>query len=771
MPGAYPFRRSQPPCRGPRTPVAKSQPDEWRWRKSGSTKNAGRAIVSQDRREEDSKGRVVNEGTTMFNPNTLNNPLGLFPACNTPAATQAKIQKLLFATAGRAPTEIQRTLALSLFDDSVQYMSTLDMNRAASYTFGLQNSYGSDGTTINDFGVGTHGESISDQLWELLVDATLCKYISHSALALTKTISLIQHVLLFGSESVVTNGDVLHRIEVALGPLKTLNTALVEQQMVERILNDEPQPEIALDRIGQQLSSLGSKATAQMIRLRGGSVDQGHPVRHAAARLLDLVSNASHLRQLRMQQQPSNTLVPIGSAKQVGYITDEARHQLLTMKIAKEESLQRNKELAEQQRLKATRSNLAGKSKIDSFGGGYTNQSNQKVVGAANSLEDMIKSAKYELEQHKLKKQTKISTLKGGYTDDPYARERQVAELETQNVDVDFMRKEQALQDALEYLEELQRDQEGEDLLGNGEGASGDLLGTGGSATDASVDLLGFGGDQTPIQPQIDVFSMPASTPTISSNAPADILSFGVPPEQSRAVVLPSPNKIAPSIAVERNQLRPSIFSKGPSEQQQHQRESNQIRAMPQPQHLIEDHDAEQSRKLQMADGLFAGVVNSGPSATSKKTIMSSGGNANMSALDELIPVKNAMPAAPSSSTGLANDAFASLTPTLGETEPSTATTSEFSVNSDQSAPDFGMGLMGGSCASNEIPPVPTVPPPPPPTMPPPPPPPNNPTGGFQQGGTNQTFEQMQELIRHQQQQMEQMMAMMQQMKSGGQGN
>ena len=731
----------------------------------------------------------------MFNPNTLNNPLGLFPACNNPESTQAKVQNLLFATVARAPTEIQRTLAFSLFDDSVQYMSTLDMNRAASYTFGHQNSYGTNGTTtINEFGVGTHGESITEQLWELLVDAILCKPFIHSTLALTKTISLIQHVLLFGSEGVVTNGVMLNRIEVAIGPLKTLNTALVEQQMVERILNDEPQPEIVLDleRIGQRLSSLGTKATAQMIRLRGGSVDQGHPVRHAAAKLHDLVSNANNLRQLRMQQQPTNTLVPIGSAKQVGYITDEARHQLLQQKIVNEESLQRSKELAEQQRLKVTRSNLAGKSKLDSFGGGYTNHSNQKVVGAANSLEDMIKSAKYELEQHKLKKQAKISTIKGGYTDDPFALERHVVELETQNVDADFAKKEQALQEALEYLEELQRDQAGEDLLGDSEGASGDLLGTAGSASGAPADLLGFGGDQISVQPQTDVFSMPASTPTITSNASVDLLGFGglaSPSVQSSATAFSSPNtreQSAPSTAVAQsrqesstNQLRPSIFTaNGPSNHQQ------QIRVTQQPQHLVEEDEAEQARKMQMADGLFAGVGTSGPSASSNKTSMSSGyGNSNMSALDELIPSANTTLSAPFSSMGSTTDAFATLSaPTLGEAEPSTMTAPQpldnmFSVKSDQQAPDFGMGPMGGSCGSNEMPPVPTSPPPPPPPMQPPPPPVSAPPsinsiGGFQQGDTNQTnnasFEQMQELIRHQQQQMDQMMAMMQQMKTGG---
>ena len=349
----------------------------------------------------------------------------------------------------------------------------------------------------------------------------------------------------------------------------------------------------------------------------------------------------------------------------------------------------------------------------------------------------------------------------------------------------DFAKKEQALQEALEYLEELQRDQAGEDLLGDSEGASGDLLGTAGSASGAPADLLGFGGDQISVQPQTDVFSMPASTPTITSNASVDLLGFGglaSPSVQSSATAFSSPNtreQSAPSTAVAQsrqesstNQLRPSIFTaNGPSNHQQ------QIRVTQQPQHLVEEDEAEQARKMQMADGLFAGVGASGPSASSNKTIMSSGyGNSNMSALDELIPSANTTLSAPFSSMGSTTDSFAALSaPTLGEAEPSTMTAPQpldnvFSVNSDQQAPGFGMGPMGGSCDSNEMPP------PPPPMLPPPPPvsatPSINSIGGFQQGYTNQTnnasFEQMQELIRHQQQQMDQMMAMMQQMKTGG---
>ena len=113
------------------------------------------------------------------------------------------------------------------------------MNQAASYTFGHRNGYGQNGTTVNDLGGGTRGESIATEMWELVVDLTLEKFAQHSVLALTKMLSLIQHVLLHGSKTVVTDGELLYRLEVAVRPLRHLNTALVEQQMVEQILKNE----------------------------------------------------------------------------------------------------------------------------------------------------------------------------------------------------------------------------------------------------------------------------------------------------------------------------------------------------------------------------------------------------------------------------------------------------------------------------------------------------------------------------------------------------
>ena len=59
--------------------------------------------------------------------NVLNNTLNLFPSTTTPQQTQTKLQKLVYnATSNsRGPTEIQRTISYSLYDDAIEYMNTL----------------------------------------------------------------------------------------------------------------------------------------------------------------------------------------------------------------------------------------------------------------------------------------------------------------------------------------------------------------------------------------------------------------------------------------------------------------------------------------------------------------------------------------------------------------------------------------------------------------------------------------------------------------------
>ena len=111
------------------------------------------------------------------------------------------------------------------------------------------------------------------------------------------------------------------------------------------------------------------------MKIRGGSVDKGYPVCEAASKLYSILSNAHMLRQLRMQQPAGTLLVPIGSTKQVGFITDKGRLSVLQEKMAVEERAWKQEQYLEQQRHTQTWSNLAGVSAKDGFGGGYTTSS------------------------------------------------------------------------------------------------------------------------------------------------------------------------------------------------------------------------------------------------------------------------------------------------------------------------------------------------------------------------------------------------------------
>ena len=738
-------------------------------------------------------------------PNT--NPLNLFPATTTPQSAHQKLQRLLSATFNRGPTSIQSTLATSLLDDRIEYISTLDLNRAASYTFGYQYN-----------GV----ESVACELWELTLDAVLLKCTEHSVLALTKTISLVEHVLVNGSEGVCMDGALLHRVEVAVGPLRELNTALVEQGIVERILNYDNQRnddnytnnnnnnnkngnDVILDTIqglGEQLNNFSNRAAATMLKLRGGSIDKAHPVRTAANKLYTLVSNPNNLRQKRLQtsqtRSPNDPLVPIGSANKVGFITDEGRYELLQRQMKREEREHRDKQLREEQKLKQTRSNLLGPASTDAFGGGYytgatnNNGGKSQVVGAAHSLEDMIKSAKFELEQHKNRRAEQIASLQKGYSDNPTKKMAQkLKELDdVTRDDPKFIEKERGLQQALEYLEELQREQ----LLGSDEGV-GDLLGGGDdlllsgnndnttmngvimkNGTMSSSQAFGSGNDDllglqssvtTSVSaPSNDVFGAFSTSGTTTTTA--DLLGFddfSSPPQvqqqqqpqlsisqpfqesdstisnpismMGNSSVLPSPDNL---------EMRPSLVTgmRGPTSTDNSNTDSDDLwkgwhattsstnapmapsedissfgamggipgSSIQQPQVEDDDEDAklEKERKMNMAAGLFAGVI---PDGTSSKRM----------------PMNT--------TTAPIHDPFESM------------------LSPPIDAPPL---------PPPPLPTPPEAPPPPPPSMPPPPPPPNEAPPPPPPTDNNASVEQMQEIIRQQQEQMNQMMQMMQQM-------
>eukprot|EP00985_Skeletonema_marinoi_P010326 scaffold4854_cov114-Skeletonema_marinoi.AAC.6 len=679
-----------------------------------------------------------------------NNPLNLFPTTQTSQAAQLKLHRLLYSTFNRGPTQIQTTIASTLFNDQIDYMSTLDMNRAAFFTFGYQNNI--DTTT------GHGGESVANELWELILDAVLCRPTEHSILALTKTISLLEHVLVNGAERVCLDGELLYRIEMVVGPLRELNTALVEQQLIEQILttnysdddnnsNDNGRARgnndvvLIANGIGEQFTNFSTKAAATMLKLRGGSIDKGHPVRMAADKLYTLVSNPNNLRQLRLEKASSSnttSLVPIGSANKAGFITDEGRYRLLQQKMAREEKEQQAAKRKEHQQLQQTRSNLIGPASTDGFGGGYTgaNGSNKtQVVGAAHSLEDMIKSAKFELEQHKNKRAEQIASLKKGYSDNPREVARKLQELERNDVtrDPKFIEKERGLQQALDNVSQVPVPSSQPDVFGasSSGGTTADLLGFDGFAgpspqqpqhqqqhrqiqqqqqqqqyyqsqphqintiTDNSSSMMGNGSflpspEQLEMRPTL-VTGMRGPPATGNSNAGGDDLWKGWHATSS------TNDPVVPPVSTYTDDLSSYGAMGGiPGS------------AIPQPDEENEDVKLEKERKMNLAAGLFAGVF-------PDNTTSSAGSGARMNSISATTP-----------------DPFESMLPT----------------------------------PPMEAPPPPPIdtPPPPPPNVPPPPPPPNEapppppPTNG------DVSVEQMQEIIRQQQEQMNQMMQMMQQM-------
>ncbi|KAL7500481.1 hypothetical protein ACHAWT_010450 [Skeletonema menzelii] len=731
-----------------------------------------------------------------------NNPLNLFPTTSTPQSIHLKTDRLLYSTTNRGPTQIQSTVASSLLNDQMEYMSTLDMNRAASYTFGYQNNL--DTTT----GYTTGENCVANEMWELVLDAILCRPTEHSILALTKTISLIEHVLVNGAERVCCDGELLYRIEMAVGPLRELNTALVEQKLVERILNDggddrnnnnnggsgrrnDMDVVLAAHAIGEQLTNFSTKAAATMLKLRGGSIDKGYPVRMAAEKLYMLVSNPNKLRQVRLEKACHTSLVPIGSANKAGFITDDARYRLLQQKMVREEKEQQDAKRKEELQHKQTRSNLVGPASTDGFGGGYTTTASSNtnggggvaVVGAAHSLEDMIKSAKFELEQHKNKRAEQIASLKKGYSDNPSERARKLEELERDDITKDpkFLEKERGLKQALEYLEELQREQQEEegnvgDLLGGGDDFFGGNTQLNGAAVSngqafgggGSEDLLGFHQSNVaplPVSSQPDVFG--------ASSSGTDLLGF-------------------------------DGFA-GLSRPQQHQQQHQYSQSRPKQNNTIANNSSSMMgngsflpspEKLEMRPSLVTGMRQ--PAAVENLNTSDDdlwkGWHAISSTNKSNIPHNNtytedmstfgAMGGIPGSSIqqaeedenvklekerkmNMAAGLFAGAFP---DNTSSNAGSGAPMNSISATMPDPFESMMPTPPVEAPPPPPTETPPPPPPNVPPPPPPPNEapppqPTNG------DASVEQMQEIIRQQQEQMNQMMMMMQQMGMQGGAN
>ena len=227
-----------------------------------------------------------------------------------------------------APQEsrAEKQLKPLLLDEGCHVLSTFELNQIASLTY---------------------GDLVCDEIFELM-EKMFSRPIEYTPLTIQKTLVVLKHILIYGSEKCVNSG---YGIGAFVQNLTTYNTVLLAQQQK------------------------GTGAFFQ--RLKGGGVDHGGPVREAATAVQQLLSNIHELQRIRNERASKESLVPIGSDK-IGFITDDVRHYLLKRKIEEHQKIH-------------IKSNLA--KSAGGFGGGYNATDGKNVVGAAHGIEEMVKIA------------------------------------------------------------------------------------------------------------------------------------------------------------------------------------------------------------------------------------------------------------------------------------------------------------------------------------------------------------------------------------------
>lgn len=234
-------------------------------------------------------------------------------------------------TAHTEKDKLQRKLRSLLQDDSVQILSSFELNQWATLTY--------------HEGHHSAEEDLCEALFETL-QSLLLQPTQHTHLTLQKALVVARHVLLVGAEKVIQEAQVLRS---AVAALRDYNTALIQQQ-------------------------------STWLRFKGGVVDEGGPVRELAERVFAYLSlpRQALLREREKHADP-NSLVPVGSNTEIAFATDEQRLYWLQQRMQHQQHMQQ-------------KSNLA---KADNgFGGGYSSRDGQSIVGASHSLEEMMEIAR-----------------------------------------------------------------------------------------------------------------------------------------------------------------------------------------------------------------------------------------------------------------------------------------------------------------------------------------------------------------------------------------
>ena len=143
--------------------------------------------------------------------------------------------------ARRFGTETQSLISQMLYDDDVNVLTTFDMNRIASYTF---------------------GELVCGEIFDVF-EYSLRNPLEFTVLSLHKTLVLLHHLAVYASQKAANNIWIL---KPHIKPLIEYNTVLWALQDSKSLM-------------------------ARIQRIKGGSVDRGLPVRDSAKVLWDLLSN------------------------------------------------------------------------------------------------------------------------------------------------------------------------------------------------------------------------------------------------------------------------------------------------------------------------------------------------------------------------------------------------------------------------------------------------------------------------------------------------
>lgn len=195
---------------------------------------------------------------------------------------------------GQAPNPAQSQVGALLMNDSMHVLSSFELNRIASLTY---------------------GDDVCESIFELL-EQIQARPLEYTVLTVQKSLVVTKHIMIYGSE-------------------KCVNSALCLQRGVEALL------EFNTILWSQKLQG----AAAFMYKMKGGGVDKGYPVREAAKVVWPLMVDVNKLRTMRNNSADPNSLVPVGSEK-VAFLSDDVRHYMLKKRIQEQYVCQTKSNLA-----------------------------------------------------------------------------------------------------------------------------------------------------------------------------------------------------------------------------------------------------------------------------------------------------------------------------------------------------------------------------------------------------------------------------------------